>query len=98
MTGGFAYVLDVDGKFRSRINPELVEGLSIVELPTYQEHLRGLLVHHHDETHSPLAERILNNWSDFADKFVLVKPKANDLNALLGHQRRTVNELGVVTQ
>ncbi|AEC16564.1 glutamate synthase subunit alpha [Gallibacterium anatis UMN179] len=98
MTGGFAYVLDVDGKFRSRINPELVEGLSIVELPTYQEHLRGLLVHHHDETHSPLAERILNNWSDYADKFVLVKPKANDLNALLGHQRRTVNELGVVTQ
>src|SRR5699024_3619015 len=76
MTGGFAYVLDVDGKFRSRINPELVEGLSIVELPTYQEHLRGLLVHHHDETHSPLAERILNNWSDYADKFVLVKPKA----------------------
>lgn len=36
-------MLDHDGKFQSRINPELVEGLRIVDLPTHQEHLRGLI-------------------------------------------------------
>ncbi|QDJ12996.1 glutamate synthase large subunit [Mergibacter septicus] len=98
MTGGFAYVYDWDGKFKTRINPELVEGLSIEALPTHQEYLRGLLTQHLDYTHSPLAERMLANWKDYAAKFILVKPKANDVNALLGHKRRTVNELGVVTQ
>jgi glutamate synthase domain-containing protein 3 len=43
MTGGFAYVLDVDGGFAQRINPEMVEGLPITDLPMHQEHLRGLI-------------------------------------------------------
>lgn len=98
MTGGFAYVLDTDGKFSNRINPELVEGLSIVDLATHQEHLRGLIYRHVELTRSSLGERILANWDDYVARFVLVKPKANDVNALLGHKRRTVNELGAVIQ
>lgn len=97
MTGGFAYVLDTDGGFRKRINPELVEGLSIVDLPTHQEHLRGLIARHIELTHSRLGERILADWENQIGKFVLVKPKANDINALLGHKRRTVMELRAVT-
>ncbi|MDG2942106.1 glutamate synthase large subunit [Exercitatus varius] len=98
MTGGFAYVLDVDGKFRSRINGELVEGLSIVELATHQEHLRGLIARHVELTHSRIGEQILSHWERYVEKFVLVKPKANEVDALLGHKRRSVSELREVTQ
>ncbi|WP_373700591.1 glutamate synthase large subunit [Neisseria dentiae] len=97
MTGGFAYVLDVDGKFKGRINPEMVEGLEITDLPTHQEHLRGLIERHVELTHSRIGERILGDWENHVGKFVLVKPKANDVNALLGHKRRTVMELREVT-
>ncbi|WP_386689408.1 glutamate synthase large subunit [Lonepinella sp. MS14437] len=98
MTGGFAYVLDTDGGFKQRINPELVEGLSIVDLPTHQEHLRGLISRHVELTHSGIGERILANWEQYVSQFVLIKPKANDVNGLLGHKRRTVNELGALAQ
>lgn len=98
MTGGFAYVLDVDGKFNYRINPELVEGLVICDLPMHQEHLRGLISRHTELTNSAVGERILANWDQFVDQFILVKPKANDVNALLGHKRRSIEELRVVTQ
>lgn len=97
MTGGFAYVLDTDGRFRNRINPELVEGLGIDNLPQHQEHLRGLIARHVELTHSRLGERILGDWERYVGRFVLVKPKANDVNALLGHKRRTVMELREVT-
>ncbi|MCT8641695.1 glutamate synthase large subunit [Glaesserella parasuis] len=98
MTGGFAYVFDADGKFANRINPELVEGLSICDLPTHQEHLRGLISRHVELTLSAIGERILANWDDYVARFVLVKPKANDINALLGHKRRALDELGVIVQ
>lgn len=98
MTGGFAYVLDVDGGFRQRINPELVEGLDISALSMHQENLRGLIAEHVENTHSPLGERILAKWDNYVNRFVLVKPKANDVDALLGHKPRTVTELRAVTQ
>ncbi|PIT14228.1 glutamate synthase large subunit [Snodgrassella alvi] len=98
MTGGFAYVLDVDGGFRQRINPELVEGLDISTLTMHQENLRGLIAEHVENTHSPLGERILAKWDNYVNRFVLVKPKANDVDALLGHKPRTVTELRAVTQ
>ncbi|MFD0966522.1 glutamate synthase large subunit [Seminibacterium arietis] len=98
MTGGFAYVLDHDGKFQSRINPELVEGLRIVDLPTHQEHLRGLISRHVELTRSDIGERILVDWENYVSRFVLVKPKANDVNSLLGHKRRTEIEVHTVAQ
>lgn len=97
MTGGFAYVLDVDGHFAGRINGEMVEGLSIQDLSMHQEHLRGLIAKHVELTHSAIGERILGDWEHYVGKMVLVKPKANDVNALLGHKRRTVMELRAVT-
>lgn len=98
MTGGFAYVFNEDGNFLQRINPELVEGLSITDLPMHQEHLRGLISRHVELTHSAIGEQILSRWEDFVEHFVLVKPKANDVNALLGHKRRSIDELRIVIQ
>ncbi|MBP6860726.1 MAG: glutamate synthase large subunit [Neisseriaceae bacterium] len=98
MTGGFAYVLDQDGAFFGRQNHELVEGLKITELPTHQEHLRGLIAQHVALTHSAQGQSILDQWADYATAFVLVKPKANDVNALLGHKRRSLTELRAIVQ
>jgi glutamate synthase (NADPH/NADH) large chain len=98
MTGGFAYVLDDDGEFRKRVNPELVEVLQVDELPIHEEHLRGLITEHVQHTGSSRAEAILAGWSEFASKFALVKPKSSDVKALLGHRSRTAAELRVQAQ
>lgn len=58
MTGGFAYVLDEDGEFRKRVNPELVEVLDVETLAIHEEHLRGLITEHVQHTGSSRGEEI----------------------------------------
>ncbi len=60
MTGGFAYVLDEDGEFRKRVNPELVEVLDVDSLAIHEEHLRGLITEHVQHTGSQRGEEILS--------------------------------------
>jgi glutamate synthase (NADPH) large chain len=98
MTGGFAYVLDEDGEFRKRVNPELVEVLDVEELAIHEEHLRGLITEHVQLTASTSGEEILANWPEWAPKFALVKPKSSDVKALLGHRSRSAAELRVQAQ
>ena len=95
MTGGFAYVLDEDGDFRKRVNPELVEVLDVDSLAIHEEHLRGLITEHVQLTGSQRGEEILANWPAFSAKFALVKPKSSDVKALLGHRSRSAAELRV---
>jgi glutamate synthase domain-containing protein 3 len=66
MTGGFAYVLDEDGEFRKRVNPELVEVLDVDTLAIHEEHLRGLITEHVQHTGSSRGEEILANWPAFS--------------------------------
>ena len=98
MTGGFAYILDIDGDFDKRINKELVEMLNVADYPIHEEHLRGLIMEHAQLTNSSRAEEILANWQAFAKQFVLVKPKSSDVKALLGHRSRSSAELRVQAQ
>ncbi|UYA58593.1 Glutamate synthase [NADPH] large chain [Pectobacterium sp. F1-1] len=98
MTGGFAYVLDEDGEFHKRVNPELVEVLDVEELAIHEEHLRGLITEHVQNTGSHRGEEILANWPTWAPKFALVKPKSSDVKALLGHRSRSAAELRVQAQ
>ncbi len=98
MTGGFAYVLDEDGEFRKRVNPELVEVLSVDDLAIHEEHLRGLITEHVQHTGSQRGEEILANWPVWASRFALVKPKSSDVKALLGHRSRSAAELRVQAQ
>ena len=98
MTGGFAYILDIDGDFDKRINKELVEMLNVADYPIHEEHLRGLIMEHAQLTNSSRAEEILANWQEFAKQFVLVKPKSSDVKALLGHRSRSSAELRVQAQ
>ncbi|MDA9556786.1 glutamate synthase large subunit [Vibrio sp.] len=98
MTGGFAYVLDENSDFEGRVNTESVEALSLENLNMHQEHLRGLIAEHLEETGSVHAERILVNFDEWVSKFYLVKPISADINTLLGHQSRSAAELRVQVQ
>ncbi|WP_394248925.1 glutamate synthase large subunit [Vibrio profundi] len=98
MTGGFAYVLDQNEDFTGRVNNESVEAISLSELVIHQEHLRGLIAEHLEETGSSHAENILANFDEWIPKFYLVKPQSADLRTLLGHQSRSAAELRVQAQ
>jgi glutamate synthase (NADPH) large chain len=72
MSGGVAYVLDVDGGFRSRCNSELVGFDEIT--PEEALELRGFVEEHQRRTGSPVAQRILDSWDDELARFVKVMP------------------------
>ncbi|MFH2060572.1 MAG: glutamate synthase large subunit [Pseudomonadota bacterium] len=92
MTGGFAYVLDENNWVSQRTNQELVDVASLEDLPVLQEHLRGIINEHYDETGSLRAERILSGFEDYITLFKLVKPKTTEISTLLGHQGTLPNE------
>jgi len=73
MSGGVAYVLNIDGDFDYYCNMGNVE-LSLVESRTDIKELKELITKHHNYTNSPLAEKILNNWEDYIDRFIKVIP------------------------
>jgi glutamate synthase (NADPH/NADH) large chain len=69
MSGGVAFVLDVDER---RVNHELVE-LAPVDGEAADE-LRTLLRRHHEETGSPVAGALLDDWSCAVRRFTEVMP------------------------
>jgi glutamate synthase (ferredoxin) len=74
MSGGIAYVLDRNGDFESRLNPEMVD---IEPLEAYEDRreLKELLTRHLQYTHSAVARQILGAWERMQSKFVKVIPK-----------------------
>lgn len=73
MSGGIAYVLDVNGDFRSNVNMEMVE-LETVNEDEEVAYLRGLIEDHRQYTGSEIADRMLKNWSAYLPKIVKVLP------------------------
>lgn len=73
MSGGIAYVLDVNQDFHSKINMEMVE-VSRIEDPTEIAFVRGLIEDHHHYTGSELAARILLDFTRALNHFVKVLP------------------------
>ena len=73
MCGGFAYVLDLDGRFPSRVNHSRVE---LQSLTAEDETIIQRLVRRHFQyTRSERADEVLRKWNTFAPKFVKVFPK-----------------------
>ncbi|GIW42573.1 MAG: glutamate synthase subunit alpha [Candidatus Binatia bacterium] len=72
MSGGVAYVLDVDGQFERRCN------LSMVEIDPLDDQdvqtLQTLIRRHYDYTQSALAWRVLSGWKEYAKRFAKVMP------------------------
>ncbi|CAI0449916.1 unnamed protein product [Linum tenue] len=74
MSGGIAYVLDIDGKFHSRCNPELVD-LDRVEEEEDIMTLRMTIQQHQRNTNSQLAKEVLADFDDLLPKFIKVFPR-----------------------
>jgi glutamate synthase (NADPH/NADH) large chain len=74
MSGGIAFVVDADGRFARRCNPELVD-LEPLGEPTDVELVRALLARHTQYTRSELAARLLCDWSRTAERVVKIMPR-----------------------
>ncbi|XP_055688026.1 uncharacterized protein LOC129792715 [Lutzomyia longipalpis] len=73
MSGGIAYVYDIDGSFRGKTNTESVELLPL-EQPNDIAVVRGLLEEFVEHTDSVIAGEILKDWPSVCSKFVKVFP------------------------
>jgi glutamate synthase (NADPH) large chain len=93
MTGGFAYVLDLKDHLEQRTNTELVEVLPLAKLAIFQEHLRGIISRHYQETGSGFAEILLDDFINYCLRFKMVKPRATDIKTLLGHRYGSISEM-----
>ncbi|POS86015.1 glutamate synthase [Erysiphe pulchra] len=73
MSGGIAYILDINQDFVSKLNPEMVE-ISGLDDPSEIAFVRGLIEDHHHYTGSELAARILLDFNRALPRFVKVLP------------------------
>ena len=73
MSGGVAYVWDPQRHFDYFCNMEMVE-LSLVEENQYRQELHDLISRHWHFTGSPLARRMLDDWSRYVEEFIQVVP------------------------
>lgn len=89
MTGGFAYVLDMDNSFVDKLNHELVEiqRISGEAMEAYRSHLARVLAEYVEETGSEWGRELTENLDDYVRRFWLVKPKAANLKQLLSSTR-----------
>ena len=90
MSGGFAYVLDVDRSLYRRMNHEMVDIDTLEDEDV--EWLRGVVTMHMELTGSPVAERILSTWWTNVERFTKIFPK--DYKRVLEAQRDAI-ERGV---
>ncbi|WP_110205950.1 glutamate synthase large subunit [Nocardioides daejeonensis] len=70
MSGGYAFVLDLD---ESRVNRELVDLGPVSDKAA--EELHELVVRHHEETGSTVAEELLADWANALGRFTEVMPR-----------------------
>jgi glutamate synthase (NADPH/NADH) large chain len=73
MSGGIAYVLNVDGDFAYFCNQSMVELTPAFE-PEDQQTIRTLVSNHLRYTGSTVAQRVLDNWHAYLPRFIKVMP------------------------
>ncbi len=85
MTGGFAYVLDLDGDFFDRCNHELIDihRISNEQTESHRIHLMQIIKEHVAKTGSQWGQTLLDDFEHYVRKFYLVKPKAASITSLL---------------
>ncbi len=70
MSGGYAFVLDID---EGRVNGELVDLVAVEG--AYADELRDLVARHAEETGSTVAAALLTDWPAALARFSLVMPR-----------------------
>jgi glutamate synthase domain-containing protein 3 len=75
MSGGVAYVWDVDRRFNGRANVELVELEPVNPADRDADDLRSLIAEHQQRTGSLVARNLLAQWERSLERFVRVMPR-----------------------
>ncbi|HEV7205688.1 MAG TPA: glutamate synthase large subunit, partial [Jatrophihabitans sp.] len=70
MSGGYAYVLDLD---RAEVNPELVEIEAVSQAES--ERLRGIVEAHVGYTDSVVGRALLSDWASSIERFSAIVPR-----------------------
>ncbi|MCM2680633.1 glutamate synthase large subunit [Echinimonas agarilytica] len=73
MSGGVAYVLDVNGDFASKCNMEMVQ-LETIDDAEESNELKSLIEKHQQHTGSDVAAELLADWETSLTRFVKVMP------------------------
>jgi glutamate synthase domain-containing protein 2/glutamate synthase domain-containing protein 1/glutamate synthase domain-containing protein 3 len=73
MCGGIAYVLDLEGDFADRVNPERVDLEPLG--PADEAEIQRMVRRHFEYTRSERAQEVLRKWNTFAPRFVKVFPR-----------------------
>ncbi|GAB6138455.1 glutamate synthase large subunit [Halanaerobaculum tunisiense] len=71
MSGGIAYVYDLDGDFRDKLNTAMVDAYQ-VEATEDRETIKRLVENHVRYTDSQRGQAVLDNWEQEINKFVKV--------------------------
>ncbi|MBM3846359.1 MAG: glutamate synthase large subunit, partial [Verrucomicrobia bacterium] len=74
MSGGVAYILDLDGSFKPRCNMQMVS-VEKLEESEEVEFVQDLIEKHARLTGSENAKRVLASWKEMVPKFAKVLPK-----------------------
>lgn len=82
MSGGIAYVYDLDGTFASKCNMEMIELEQISDLVEIKA-LHARVVEHQQRTGSTRAAHLLERWDEQVARFVKVIP--SDYKRMLGY-------------
>jgi len=85
MTGGFAFVLDLENEFVDRYNHELIDihRVRSESMEAHRTYLHAMISEYVAETGSAWGQEILDDFRDYLRRFWLVKPKASDLQSIL---------------
>ncbi|MCB1089115.1 MAG: glutamate synthase subunit alpha, partial [Verrucomicrobiae bacterium] len=75
MSGGLAFVLDLDERFEKLYNPEMVQ-ITRFEDAEDENAVKQLIYQHLEYTESERAREILGDWERFRGRFWKVAPKA----------------------
>ncbi len=75
MSGGFAYVLNVDGEFARRCNTSMVDLEALLPESEDEATVKRLIENHARYTNSKKALHLLEKWSEYRARFVKVFPK-----------------------
>jgi len=85
LTGGFAYVLDLDRDFVDLYNHDLIDihRIKPESMESHLHHLHSLIDRHVELTGSAWGTEIVEDFRTFLPKFWVVKPKAAELGTLI---------------
>ncbi|HEY5778626.1 MAG TPA: glutamate synthase large subunit [Terrimicrobiaceae bacterium] len=95
MTGGVAYVLDLEDEFPNRYNPQLITP-SRLEAEEDINTLKGLIYKHLEYTESEIAREILGDWQTYSEKFWKVSPTVPAAKPVAPETDKTKEEAGQV--